>query len=196
MRDPLAGGDAGDTPLDPDEAAGLRLSWVATHADLDAAEQMSITTGLRRRRWRRPSTADLLDDLAVRDLHHDLFAEVWTWAGQYRATERSIGIDPRQIGVAVRALVGDAYAWLEHEDTDLAAARLHHRLVAIHPFANGNGRHGRAYTDLVLQSLGRDPFSWGARGGGPVDLARARYLDALRSADRGDLDPLVAFART
>lgn len=87
MRDPLACGDADNTPLDPDEAAGLRLSWVATRADLDAAEQVSITTGLRRRRWRRPSTPDLLDDLAVRDLHRDLFAEVWTWAGLLRRVD-------------------------------------------------------------------------------------------------------------
>lgn len=194
--DPLAGHAAGATPLEPDEAEGLRLPWVATRADLDEAEQSAILRGLGRRRWQRPSVDDLLDDKAVRDLHRDLLGEVWTWAGRYRTTEKSIGIDPRQISVEMRNLVDDARAWQQAMPVDELGTRFHHRLVAIHAFANGNGRHGRALTDLLVRSLGAEPFTWGASAELATDELRARYIAALRAADRGDLAPLSEFVRS
>lgn len=98
-------GPDGTTPLDPDDAQGLRLGWVTTRADLNTAEQASILTAVRRRWWRRPTTRYLLDDAAVRRLHKDMLGDVWTWAGTYRQRETSIGIAPERIGVAVHDLV-------------------------------------------------------------------------------------------
>ncbi len=95
-------GPDGSTPLGDDEARGLRLSWVATRGDLNEAEQGNILAARRKRRWRTPSVNGLLDDLAVRILHRDMFGQVWTWAGTYRNSEMNIGVVPHEISVCVR----------------------------------------------------------------------------------------------
>ena len=159
----------------------------------------TTSPSVRKRRWRNPSTIVLLDDLAVRQLHLHMFGDVWTWAGQYRTREVNIGIAPEKISVAVRALVDDARVWLGESDPvhlDRAVCRLHHRLVQIHPFVNGNGRLARAYSDLVLVAMGQPAFTWGRLKAKPLDEVRAEYLSALRQADAGDLKPLEEFVRT
>jgi Fic-DOC domain mobile mystery protein B len=192
----------GATPLTDDERLGLRAAWVATRADLNIAEQDNIADALTRVRRRRLTVADVLDDQFVRALHQRMFGGVWSWAGTYRATERNIGVDPARIATAVRDLVADAAYWFAPGVTwttpDEAACRLHHRLVAIHPFPNGNGRHARAYTDLLLVAAGRPPFSWGGGDLQRVTPDRGEYLAALRAADRDpdDLAGLVTFARS
>lgn len=205
VGDPFGPLGTGQTPLDPDESDGLLPSWVRTREDLNLAESDNIVAA--RTRVRARSTDDVLDDSWLRRLHRAMFGDVWRWAGTYRTTERNIGIDPVQIAVAVRDLVADARAWIAHdgvgnldqplEDRRLAAltiaARFHHRLVAIHPFPNGNGRHARFATDLLVEAMGLGiELSWGAGLGDPP-TARRRYLDALRAADRDrdDLAPLV-----
>jgi len=83
-------------------------------------------------------------------------------------------------------------------EPDELAIRFHHQLVLIHPFPNGNGRHSRLITDLLLQKMGREPFSWGSGGYAALvsqSELRAEYLTALRAADAGDIAPLLAFAR-
>lgn len=186
----------GSTPLTPEETQGLRLSWALTRGDLDTAEQASILTALTKPKWQRITVAGLLDDLALRALHRDMFGDVWTWAGRYRSSERNIGVAPEQVATGVRDLVADAGLWLAvgrpyglHE----AAVRFHHRLVAIHPFANGNGRHARAATDLILRASGALPFSWGARDSHDIAAVRSRYIAALRAADAGDITHLMEF---
>ncbi len=126
-----------------------------------------------------------------------MFGEVWEWAGRYRRHETNIGIDPREISVAVRMLVDDAITWVESEtyQPDELAVRFHHRLVAIHPFPNGNGRHGRVAADYVVMALGWPRFGWGiGLDVNTVDL-RAAYRHALQRADAGEIEELVAFAR-
>jgi Fic-DOC domain mobile mystery protein B len=133
----------------------------------------------------------LLDDKYLRDLHRAMFGDVWAWAGSYRRLETSIGIDPARIAVGVRDLVADTKIWAEHEEPLCVAVRFHHRLVSIHPFPNGNGRHGRQAADYLMEALKQPPFTWGAVGGrGDVEGTRRRYLAALREADNGDLAPL------
>jgi Fic-DOC domain mobile mystery protein B len=196
VTDPLAPAGDGHTELSEEERAGLRLTYVTTRAELNDAEQRNITAATIRRR--PPSVAQLLDDGYLRQLHRAMFSEVWTWAGQYRRRETNIGIDPAAISVEVRNLVADAAAWIEHSayPPDELAARFHHRLVAIHPFPNGNGRHGRLAADDLAQALGSTPFTWGADLGVDTDRLRAAYLDALRAADAGSIDALVRFARS
>jgi Fic-DOC domain mobile mystery protein B len=188
----------GATPLSDEEGDGLRPSWVATRADLNAAEAANIVKALQGRRWRSMPTERLLDDLALRSLHKAMFGDVWTWAGQYRLREKNIGCDPRDIPVKVRDLCEDAKYWFADEDlsVDEAGCRFHRDLVAIHPFANGNGRHSRAATDLLLTSLGARPFTWGRANLGRSSETRARYIAALRAADAGDHGALLLFARS
>jgi Fic-DOC domain mobile mystery protein B len=146
----------------------------------------------------------ILDDVFVRDLHHRMFGDVWKWAGKYRTTDKNIGVDPREVPVAVRNLCEDAKVWCAaaaiDAQRDAAAVEVHHRLALIHPFVNGNGRHARLMADLLVVAMGGTAFSWGGTAAAmPTadgDRVRADYLDALRKADRGDLPPLVSFARS
>jgi Fic-DOC domain mobile mystery protein B len=136
----------------------------------------------------------LLDDRYLRQLHKAMFGDVWQWAGHYRQREMSIGIDPSQIATSVRDLVSDAKHWVVHEAPLRVAARFHHRLVWIHPFTNGNGRHGRQAADMLMQALGQPAFTWGsADAARSIERVRKEYLNALRAADRGDFAPLEEF---
>lgn len=193
MTDPLFDAGDGKTPLDHDEADGLRPTWIRTRSDLNDAERDNI---LDARRSIRSATVDeILDDLWLRRLHQHMFGEVWTWAGRYRTTLRNIGIDPALIAGAVRSLADDSRWWINDEEPAVVVARFHHRLVAIHPFPNGNGRHARAAADYLAGALGLPPPTWGSASGLDVDSLRASYLSALRAADRDgeDLDALASF---
>lgn len=196
MADPLLPLGQGHTQLGLDEQSGLRLTYITTRGELNDAEQRSIAAALLRRR--SPTWQELLDDVYLRVLHKAMFAEVWTWAGQYRTRETNVGVDPTQIAVMVRALVADARAWAEFAtfEPDELALRFHHRLVWIHPFVNGNGRHGRVSADYLVQAFDRPPFSWGAHRSDTTEALREAYLDALRAADRDDPGPLMIFARS
>lgn len=189
----------GATALPPELRRGLKQSWIATMGDLNEAEAENILVAANRWYRRRLTLDSLLDDLAVRDLHRDMFGEVWTWAGSYRSGLLNIGVDPTQVPVAVRGLMDDAKYWFAVDspaEVDVAAVRLHHALVAIHPFSNGNGRHARLLTDLVLTVVKAPDFTWGRRDLGPISEVRARYVAALRQADRGDYQALADFVRT
>ena len=186
----------GATPLDPDEAAGLIPPHITQHAQLNEWEMANILAG---ERWafarRRPG---LLDPDFVRRLHRRMFGRTWRWAGSFRTTEKNIGIDPVQIQPALRDLCEDVKTQLTHSSypLDEIAARFSHRLVAVHPFSNGNGRLSRTLADLLLVQHGATRFSWGAGDLMAASDVRQRYLDALRAADRKDYRPLLAFVRS
>lgn len=188
---------AGATPLEPDERRQLKPAHITNRGELNEWEQANIAEAYAwaAGRTRRPP---LLTDEYVRRLHRKMFDKTWKWAGEYRTTERNIGIPAWQIAEQVRMLCDNTRYQIEHPpfDPDRLAAEFHHRLVAIHPFPNGNGRHARLMTDLLLRSLGREPFSWGGASLEAAGESRQRYLDALRAGDAGDIGPLVAFART
>jgi Fic-DOC domain mobile mystery protein B len=190
--DPLLPLGDGHTPLDDDDRQGLKLSYITTRSELNEAEQENILRARQGRR--RPTLQVLLDDKYLRDLHRAMFGDVWTWAGSYRRLETSIDIDPARIAVCVRELVADAKIWAEHEEPLRVAVRFHHHLVSIHPFPNGNGRHGRQAADYLMEALERPSFTWGAVGGrGDVEGTRRQYLAALREADNGDVAALEHF---
>lgn len=141
---------------------------------------------------------DILTDRYAKTLHKQMFGDVWGWAGKYRERESNIGIRPHLITTEVPALFSDVLYWLQHRtyESDEIAVRLHHRLVAIHPFSNGNGRHTRLMADLLVERLGRDPFTWGRRSLVEVSELRAGYVAALQAADNHIIEPLLKFARS
>lgn len=194
-RDPLVPIEEGQTPLSPDDLVGLIPSYISTRSELAEAEQRSIARALV---GERPSAQVLLDDSYLRDLHRRMFADVWRWAGRYRLIETNIGVAPEAIAGSVRDIVDDVAVWIERSTYghDEIAVRFHHRLVRVHPFPNGNGRHSRIVADLLVVDLGERRFTWGSDLDVTTDQLRTRYLSALRSADAGDVDPIVAFART
>jgi len=187
----------GHTAVHEEERADLIPTYIATRGELFAAEEANIAAGTY---GLAPTPEILLDDLYLRELHRRMFAAVWKWAGSYRLLETNIGVDPIDIATGVRSLVADTLTWLEYAtfDHDELAVRFHHRLVFIHPFVNGNGRHGRIATDLLTVAIGRPQFTWGRNLRVTTEELRARYQQALQKldADQDDVADLVAFART
>ena len=189
------------TPLDENEAAGLVPTHISAQAELNEWEQANILEAYRwlRARRRFTATADVLTDGFARELHWQMFGATWEWAGTYRTSNKGIGVHWPTIAGQLRSSLADTRHQIEAAvfTADESAARLHHRLVQIHPFANGNGRHGRLFVDSLLVALNRPPFTW---GGASADLQRQShlrsvYIAALRSADSGDFAPLLTFVR-
>jgi len=186
----------GATPLDPDEAAGLIPSHISNHAQLNEWEMVNIIEGERWAFGRRHK--NLLGSEFVCALHKRMFGTTWRWAGKFRTTEKNIGVDPLRIPPALHDLCEDVRTQLEFKSypLDEIAARFSHRLVAIHPFANGNGRLSRTMADLLLVQHGASRFSWGAGNLVADGEVRQRYLAALRAADGKDYGLLLAFVRS
>ncbi|MBB4575785.1 mobile mystery protein B [Rhizobium lentis] len=187
------------TPLEPQEREGLLQSWITHRNDLNEAEQENIVKGAAWVRGRRHMSVDrMLTGDFIRTLHRRMFGEVWQWAGRFRARERNIGLQAYRIPVELAALLADVRYWVEHETfaTDEIAIRFHHRLVAIHPFPNGNGRHARLAADLLVERLNEEPFSWGSGSLSDMGELRRRYVAALQAADNHDIGPLLEFARS
>lgn len=185
----------GATPLDADEIDGLKFPHITTRGQLNELEQSNIVEGMA---WlARRRSGDILTDKFIRKLHIKLFGEVWDWAGSFRLTERNIGIDPRQIVEQLPMLLGDARYWAENKTFSPleAAARFHHRLVQIHPFPNGNGRHGRIAADVFLKAYyDHPPVEWASGTNIQADSERRNmYIQALQSADNHNFGPLLAF---
>ncbi|WP_176597170.1 mobile mystery protein B [Sphingobium sp. 15-1] len=183
-------------PLDAEEREGLLQTWITTRADLNEAEQANIDGAVAWTERRRD--ADILTEGFVFALHKRMFGDVWSWAGSTRKTGKNIGIDPVQIHIQLGGLLRDARYWVDNGSfpPDEIAVRLHHGLVAIHPFPNGNGRHARLVADLLIVLLGGAPFSWGGGTLRDIGTLRAEYIAALRAADQHDFAPLLAFARS
>lgn len=195
MKDPLEEQDDTSTPLTEEERENLIPSYIALRPELNEAEQANI---LEAEEWAFARKRDVLDERFLTGLHKRMFGRVWRWAGKFRKTERNIGIDAYRITVELRQLLDDCRYWIEHGtyEPDEIAARFHHRLVLIHPFPNGNGRHARIATDLLLVSMGRPRFTWGRVNLVDPGETRQRYVDALRAADHHDIGPLLEFVRS
>ena len=182
------------TPLDTNEMGGLKFKHITTREELDELEQANIESGLR---WLARHRGDVLTDEFAINLHKRLFGDVWDWAGTFRKTGKSIGIDAIHIPAELRMLMDNARYWAEHQTypASEAAVRFHHRLVQIHPFPNGNGRHSRIMADAVLTRVYKTkPIDWA----GGFDLQkmndrRTVYIAALKAADGEDFGPLIVF---
>ena len=187
----------GQTPLDPDEKAGLIPEHLTKQGELNDWEQEDI---LRAVRWlKRARSPVVLSEGFCRELHKQMFGETWAWAGTFRKSDKNIGCDWTQVAVRLKNLFDDTGCWIDNSTfpLDEIGARFHRDLVWIHPFPNGNGRHARMMADALVRSLGQPAFSWGSSGNlVAANDVRARYLAALRSADQGDYQLLLAFVRS
>lgn len=188
----------GNTPLSPDEQADL-IPNLSTKEELNQWERENIVVAYS---WAlNPKTLakqDALSEPYLRELHRRMFDETWKWAGLYRTSEKNIGVPHHQIREQLAILIGNTRYWIEHETfpPDEIAIRFHHRLVFIHPFANGNGRHARLMADVLAKLSDRPDFTWGGADIVAQGDIRRRYIDALRAADKNEIEPLLAFARS
>jgi Fic-DOC domain mobile mystery protein B len=195
MTDPLAEEDDASTPLNPEEREALIPSYITLRGELNEAEQANI---LEADAWAFSRKRDVLDEGFLNTLHTRMYGNVWRWAGTYRKSQKNIGIEFYKISTELRRLLDDCRYWVKNNTypLDEIAARFHHRLVSIHCYPNGNGRHARLATDLLLTALGRQRFSWGSANLVDAGATRAAYVAALRAADNHDYAPLLAFVRS
>lgn len=195
MKHPVEEQDDASTPLTEEEREQLVPSYITVRSELNGAEQANI---LEAEHWAFARKRGVLDERFLTNLHKRMFGRVWRWAGTFRKSERNIGIDAYRIPIELHQLLDDCRFWIEHGtyEPDEIAARFHHRLVLIHPFPNGNGRHARMATDLLLVALDRPRFSWGRVNLVDPGKTRQRYVDALRDADNHDIGTLLEFVRS
>lgn len=188
----------GQTPIDPDERAGLIPTHLQTMDELNAWEQMNIAQAYRWARRTAPKR-EVLDEGFIRELHGKMLDETWTWAGTFRRSDKNIGVPWEQVATQLNQLLENA-KWRRdnaNPDPDTFAVQFHFDLVCVHAFPNGNGRHSRLMADLVAMSMGQKVFSWGA--GAPLfgqTEARKRYLDAIYAASKAQSTALLEFARS
>lgn len=184
----------GATPLDQNELNGLKHKQITTQGELNELEQANIQSGLL---WLERQRGNVLTDDFALKLHEHLLGDVWEWAGSFRRTGKNIGIDPIQIPIALRTLMDDAQSWVQYKTYDPieAAVRLHHRLVKIHLFPNGNGRHARIMADAMLERVYRvPPIDWaGGHDLQKMNERRNEYIAALKAADQENIGPLMKF---
>lgn len=195
MSDPLIEEDDASTPLTEEEREQLIPSHITLREELNATEEANI---LKAESWAFKRKRDVLSEKFLKKLHKEMFGDVWRWAGSFRQTGRNIGVDAYRIPFDLRQLLDDCQYWVAHNtyEPDEIAARFSHRLVFIHPFPNGNGRHSRTAADLLLASMGQERFTWGRANLVDAGQTRAQYIAALHAADNHDYAPLLAFVRS
>jgi len=195
MTDPLVRQDDGGTELTEEEREGLIPSYITLRSELNEAEQANI---LEAEEWAFARKRDLLEEEFLNNLHKRMYGNVWRWAGRYRTSGKNIGIDAYRIPTELRQLLDDCRYWIENGtyEPDEIAVRFHHRIVSIHCYPNGNGRHARLAADLLLKSMGQERFSWGEENLVDVGETRERYIAALQAADEHDIGPLLEFVRS
>ena len=197
----LASEPAGATPLTEAERHGLLLPAL-TRAELNRAEAANISDAMSwlflSRRRLRPEL--VTDEEWLKRLHRRMYGQVWAWAGQYRTADRNLGVPYWQVRVDIRGILGDVRAWLadptdSRYSDDECAIRFGYRLVVVHPFPNGNGRHSRQAALYLAGALGAQRPTWGAGLGLSTPDLRRLYIAALVQADRtDDVSALVTFA--
>lgn len=189
----------GQTPLSEEEKEGLRISSITTREELDEFEQLNIEKAIQWTFGKKIKTEQLFSEQFIKTLHKKMYGEVWKWAGEFRSSEKNIGIKSYLISIHLKQLLDDALYWKQYEtyEPQELAIRFKHRLVSIHCFANGNGRHSRLIADLIMEKIyNGNFFTWGSVNLVHSTDARSQYIQAVRKADELDIQPLILFAKS
>jgi Fic-DOC domain mobile mystery protein B len=185
----------GQTQLDEDEKDGLLIPTIATRGELDEFEQQNIEQAVFWSINRSFKAEAVFTEEFILGLHKRMYNNVWAWAGEFRKSNKNIGVDKWQIPAELRILLDDIKYWYANKtyNPDETTIRFKQRLVSIHCFANGNGRHSRLMADIVIVKLPH--YTWGAANLIKQGDTRSAYLNAIKAADKGDIQPLINFAR-
>lgn len=188
----------GQALLDEEEKLGLKIKSIATHGELDEFEQLNIENALEWTIRGKFKTERILSEMFVKQLHIKMYGDVWKWAGEFRKSDKNIGFSWTLISSALSILLDDTKYWVENKtfEPEEIAIRFKHKIVSIHCFSNGNGRHSRMMADIIMESIfSRQPFLWHQSNMVNADAIRTKYIQALKKADNGDFKPLLAFAQ-
>ncbi len=188
----------GQTPISEEEKEGLRIRTISTRGELDELEQLNIEKAIEWLMNNNFVKEQILTEDFIKLVHKKMFGDVWKWAGLFRKSDKNIGISWIKIGVELRVMLDDTLYWIENETypPDEIAIRFKHRLVSIHCFPNGNGRHSRVLADIIIESIfDKEVFSWGRSNLVKPDIVRKEYINSLREADRSLIGSLLKFGR-
>lgn len=189
----------GQTPLSEEEMEGLKIPSITTRKELDEFEQLNIEKAIEWTLRARLKPEQLFSEKFIKDLHKKMYGDVWKWAGNFRNSEKNIGIKSYMVTMALKQLLDDALFWYQNNTypQDEMAIRFKHRLVSIHCFPNGNGRHSRLIADLIVTKLyNANYFTWGRSNLVQANETRTNYIKALREADNQNFTPLIVFAKS
>lgn len=188
----------GQTPLNEEEKDGLKIKSITTQGELDEFEQLNIEKAVEWTIHTNLKSDRILTERFVKDLHKKMHGHVWKWAGEFRKSDKNIGVKWIQIGIELKNLIDDTKYWIANNtfSPEEISIRFKHRIVAIHCFPNGNGRHSRMMADIIIESIfNKELFSWHNSNMINADKTRKEYIAALRKADDGNINPLIEFAR-
>ena len=188
----------GQTPLEEEEKEGLKIKTITTQGELDEFEQLNFEKAVEWTIHANLKPEKILTEKFVKDLHKRMYGDVWKWAGGFRRTEKNIGIPWIQIGVELKNLLDDTKYWIQNKtySPEEIAIRFKHRIVSIHCFPNGNGRHSRIMADIIMESIfEQEAFTWHQSNMVRADEIRKEYINSLREADNGNIIPLIEFAK-
>jgi Fic-DOC domain mobile mystery protein B len=189
----------GQTPLDENEIQGLKILSITTKGELDEMEQNNIEEAQLWLLGRKLNYTQILTSEFITSLHKRMYGNVWNWAGEFRRTNKNLGIHFFQIPIALKQLLDNTKFWIENNtyDPDEIAIRFKHNIVSIHCFSNGNGRHSRMMADIIIEKVFKKAvFTWGMSDSSAESNARSNYISAIKRADQHDYTELISFART
>lgn len=188
----------GQTPLNEEEKEGIKIKSITTRGELDELEQLNIEKAIQWILKKKLKQEQILSEDFIKLLHTKMFGDVWDWAGSFRKSDKNIGVNWTQVGIQLKMLLDDTKYWIENktDSPDEIAIRFKHRLVSIHCFPNGNGRHSRIMADIIIESIfGLDIFTWSNSNLADANITRSEYIDSIKKADEGIIEPLIKFAR-
>jgi Fic-DOC domain mobile mystery protein B len=189
----------GQTPINEEEKSGLLIKTITLQEELDEFEQMNIEKAVEWVIYTKLSQERILSEKFVKDLHKKMYDDVWKWAGSFRKSEKNIGISWPHISTELKKIMDDTQYWVNNQtySPEEIAIRFKHRIVQIHCFPNGNGRHSRLMADIIITSIfDKEIFSWCKSNMVKADETRSKYITSLKEADNGNIAPLIAFALT
>ncbi|WP_421751337.1 mobile mystery protein B [Croceimicrobium sp.] len=188
----------GQTPINEEEKDGLKINTIVNQAELDEFEQLNIEKAIAWTIQQKFTVEKILSAIFIKSLHKRMFGDVWKWAGNFRNSEKNLGVPWTQINIELHKLLDDTKFWITEKSypPEEIAIRFKHRLVSIHCFPNGNGRHSRLMADLILETLtSQNAFNWGQNQMSQANNTRKKYIAALKIADGGNIDDLLRFAK-
>lgn len=189
----------GQTPLDQNELLGLKTPSITTKGELDEMEQNNIEEAQLWLLGRKLTYQQILSPNFITSLHKRMYGNVWNWAGELRKINKNLGIPFYQIPSELKQLLDDTQFWIENNTfhPDEIAIRFKHRIVSIHCFSNGNGRHSRLMADILIEKIFKQAlFTWGMSDLSAENNARSNYLKAIKLADKHAYSELLKFARS
>jgi len=190
--------DYRQTPLNKEEKEGLLIRSLTTQKELNEFEQLNIEKAIEWIIHANLKSDKILSEKFIQDLHKKMYGDIWKWAGEFRKSDKNLGIKWTQIRIQLKSLIEDTKYWIKHKTylSEETSIRFKHRLVAIHCFPNGNGRHSRVMADIIMESIFEEKiFTWHQSNMVKPNETRKRYIVSLREADNGNIHPLIAFAK-